>query len=396
MPASAIPTSKAVGRLLKEKRVQLKLTLREVSDLTADEGERIPASTLARVETGALDPGIRRLNLLLRLYRIPAQFAADVIELERTATDFPVGKSPAQLYADGIEAWKRGDEAGGLAHLMALRRLDPRDEEGRLLRQKGTLTFAIAAHDRGKARLARELVSELLEEPPHPSLLLNTLVHASTVWRSLGSLHSAMAYLREAETIVEPGDRQREAWLLHSRSRVLSLMGRHAEAEAEIEGALDAYRSVRDEAGELKALQARIDVVQALGETDRALEIARATLSLARERRNAMTERTSLVKIGRVLVAAGDAASGVESLREGLALAILHKDPHTEFTAHYHLWKAYESLGDAERAAFEREAARYFVTFNDQASPEAEEVRRLNESETSGLKAGRRGRRSRP
>ena len=61
----------SVGRLLRRKRKDLRLTLREVSERMAERGDRIHVSTLVRVEQGKLDPGVRRLHLLLRLYDVP-------------------------------------------------------------------------------------------------------------------------------------------------------------------------------------------------------------------------------------------------------------------------------------------------------------------------------------
>jgi hypothetical protein len=46
-----------------------------------------------------------------------------------------------------------------------------------------------------------------------------------------------------------------------------------------------------------------------------------------------------------------------------------------EFYAHHGLWKAYDALGDRERADLEFQAARYYVRFIDEISAEADEVR---------------------
>ena len=59
-----------LGTFLRLRRVERHLTLRQVCDLMAERGERIPPSTLSRVEQGKLDPNVRRLFLLLDLYGI--------------------------------------------------------------------------------------------------------------------------------------------------------------------------------------------------------------------------------------------------------------------------------------------------------------------------------------
>jgi transcriptional regulator with XRE-family HTH domain len=69
-----------LGEFLRHRRLERHLTLRQVCDLMDERGERVPPSTLSRVEQGKLDPSVRRLFLLLDLYAIPL---ADVSALVR-------------------------------------------------------------------------------------------------------------------------------------------------------------------------------------------------------------------------------------------------------------------------------------------------------------------------
>src|SRR6185295_18502450 len=82
MPSKAIGASPAVARFLKETRETLGLTLRGVAAMSAEVGNPIPHSTLARIERGKLDPGVLRLQQLLRLYNLPTQAAGDLLDLE--------------------------------------------------------------------------------------------------------------------------------------------------------------------------------------------------------------------------------------------------------------------------------------------------------------------------
>ncbi len=93
-------------------------------------------------------------------------------------------------------------------------------------------------------------------------------------------------------------------------------------------------------------------------------------------------------------VRAGSGGPGLKSLEEGLGQAVLSGDRHAEFVAHHHLWKAHEAGGDRERARFELQAARYFVRFVDEASPDADEVRLM--SEEGGIHGKQGPRRRRP
>ncbi len=76
MGTVAVRTSPSVSRLLRRKREELGLSLRAVEQKLAEQGERFPASTLSRIEQGKLDPGVRRLHQLLRLYKIPPHLVA--------------------------------------------------------------------------------------------------------------------------------------------------------------------------------------------------------------------------------------------------------------------------------------------------------------------------------
>src|SRR6185436_6768694 len=78
-------------------------------------------------------------------------------------------RSLDETLREGVEALRHGNLAKGMAHLFAVRQHVPADEAGRLVQQRATLGFAIAARNQGKHRLARQIVEDLLLEPPDPS-----------------------------------------------------------------------------------------------------------------------------------------------------------------------------------------------------------------------------------
>lgn len=375
MGRAALKPSAAVGRLLRHRRKELHLTLVEVADRLERDGERIPVSTLARIERGALDPGIPRLHRLLRLYRIRPHLLADLMDLEGLAVQPPVGKDLETLIEDGRRYWEQGDTAQGLAHLFAVRERVPADPAARLLRQKATLAFAIFARGLGKSELAHQLVDDLLREPPDPSILLHVLVLAASVWRGLGSLAAALAFQARAELEVDPGDPRQVAWVFHEKGKLLSAAGQHVAAGEALERAVEAYRAAADPYGESKALLAKVGALAAAGRFLDALEVARHVLSRSESLGHAQVELAARIEIGRNLVASGSAEEGLDALAAALAKAMMLKDRHGQFLAHYCRFKAYEAVGDLDRAALELEFARYFVRFVDEAMPEADEVR---------------------
>jgi tetratricopeptide (TPR) repeat protein len=340
-------------------------------------GDRIPTSTLARIERGELDPGIRRLHLLLKVYRIPPHLVADVIELDAFLIDAPPQRSIEALFEEGVELWKHGDIARGLAWFQAVQERAGNAPETRLLRQNATLSYAVAARNLGKFRLALQLVQDLLCEPPDPALVSRVLVLGAAVWRGLGSLEMALALVRQASTHLDSADARHETWVLHQEAKLLMEVGRLDEAEQVLDRALAKYRELADPYGEVRGLILRVGILDRRGEADQAFACAQQALELARRHDYARLVIIARLELGRLRIQSGAGAPGLEDLREALGQAVLLGDKNAEFLAHYRLWKAYESTGDKERARVERETAKYFVRFVDDHSSEADEVRRL-------------------
>jgi tetratricopeptide (TPR) repeat protein len=378
----ALKPSIAVGRLLRQRRKELQLTLEQVSAQLFHKGHGVPISTLARVERGELDPGLPRLHQLLHLYGIRPHLVSDVMDLEELAVEPPAGKSLQALFDDGVTYWKQGNAPQGLAHLFAVREIVAGDLESRLLRQKAILTFAIFARGLGKFELAHQMVEDLLREPPDRSILLNVLVLASSVWRGMGSLVAARAFLAQAETEVDPHKPEQVAWVSQQKAKLLTLAGETDQAQQAVDRAIEAYRAAKDPFGETKALLTRVDALAAARRYSDAIAAAQEVLARSKRLRQAQLEMSARIEIGRNLVASGQAEEGLDALSEALAKAMLLKERNGQFLAHYFLWKAYLAVGDSDRAALELESARYFVRFVDEASAEADEIRLLQKGGT--------------
>ena len=375
----AVRTSPAVGQFLREKRKQLRLTVRAVSDELAERGERLPESTLVRIEQGKLDPGVWRLHQLLRLYRVPPHLVADLIEMEELAVAQPLEGDLETLYREGLDCWKRGDIPRGLAHLFAVRERVPMDAESRVLRQRATLAFVIYARNLGKLQLARQVLDDLLCEPPDRSLVVNVLVLASTVWGGLRATDAAMAFIEHAATLLPPDDPKLAAWVMHQKARLLVSAGRPQEAERFLLEARASYGAAGDLYGEAKALLSTILVRDAEGAPAEAIRAAQEAIRFAEAHELSRLVLLGRIELGRLLTNSGSIDKGLEVLQQALGQAIQVGDRNAEFAARYCLWKAHRELGDQDRARFEFEAASYCVRFVDQASPEADEIRELGE-----------------
>jgi transcriptional regulator with XRE-family HTH domain len=326
MGSSPVLTSKSVGKLLRRRREALGLSLREVARRSGGQGDAIPASTLVRIEQGTRDPGVRRLNLLLRLYDLDPDYVSEVIELESLAVPSPVGDL-ATVIREGVEFWKEGDVPRALASVFAVREHVASDSTHHLLRQKGALLFAIYARGLGKTRLARKLVEDLLCGPPDPTLLVDTLVLASSLWSRSGSRVVAWALIAKARSLVDPGDLKRRAQVTHQEAKFLVADSRYEDASRALEAAMLDYAASGDDLNALGARILRIAVLEHTAGCDAAIAAARETIVEADRLGFGRQKTAARIELGRLLSAYGRGTEGVDELRRAEAAAELLDDP---------------------------------------------------------------------
>jgi transcriptional regulator with XRE-family HTH domain len=382
--------SPAVANLLRQRRIELGLTLREVQRKTEILGRPIPFTTVAKIESGRVDPGLKRLHLLFRLYDLPPGLASELLDLEEFAGEIPEGLAPARLLEEGLEHWKGGRLREALARLFALRARVPDGPEGRVERQKALLFFAVAVAQMGKFHLSRLLTDGLILEGPDPIHLVPALVQGATCWHSLGSVEMALALLARAELHLREDDDRNRAWVLHLRASVLVARHDLDGADAAIDRARQAYRSAGDLYGEGKlsalAFQSRFE----RGDFRAALALATAGREQAERSGYARLRIMRRIEEGRALLVLGQESQGIATLQDALAQSIGAQDTVMQFHAHYHLWKAHARRQDLAAAALELHAAQFHLRSVDEATPEAAEVRR----EGMPSKAGHRGARA--
>lgn len=375
--------------LLRRRRVQLGLTLREVQERTGETGKAIPFTTLAKVEQGRVDPGVMRLHQLLRLYNVPVQMAAELLDLEHWSDEHVRQLDPEVLQAEGLTHWKKGDLKKALGYLYSVRERSSEDARHKQERQKTLLSFAVAAGALGKYHLSRQIADDLLVEPPHPALLVPVLLQLGVCWLRLGSQEAALAFLERAERHVRPKDLQHRAWILHQKAATLAATDEVEEAEAELVKALQAYRKAQDPQGENRALGVRVKLLRKQKRHTEALKTATSARNHAESHGFDHLAVLRRLDEGRAHVDLGDPANGIPMLREALANAISQKDQTAEFRAHHALWKAYGAAGDRERAELELKAALYFVRFVDESTEEVAEIRAVETSAPQGRRSRR-------
>jgi tetratricopeptide (TPR) repeat protein len=371
--------SRAVADLLRARRRALGLTLEQVSKRLVEDGHRVPVSSLSLIETGRSDPGVFRLHRLLQLYEVPAHLVANLIEMEELSGEVPASRDPDTLRRDGLDHWKKGEIGRAIAHLMALRELAPTDEALRWKKQEALLDFSVAAAGLGRLQLAREILNELLCEPPDARLVARALLQAATVWSRSGAPDAAMGFLKEAEARADRSDAGTLAWLHHAHARAHVDRGRLSDAVHRLEKAIAAYRQVKDTYGEARARMLRVRIAEVQGDTEAGLRLAQEARAFAKRHGHGALAGMALVRRGHLFVEAGKHAQAIRTLTEALDEFTRLGDPHGRFLAHYWLSFAYSRSGDAERARFEARSAQHFSGFVDKRScPEARDMRALN------------------
>ena len=377
MSRLAIHPSRALADLLRDRRRELTLTLREVQERSAQAGDPIPFATLAKVERGEVDPGVRRLHLLLKLYHLPLQLAGDLLDIEDMVGEVPVGGDPETLYGQGVRYWKRGDMRRGLACLSALRRGVPKSPRSRLLRQKSLLSFAVVAGSLGKYRVSRQIVDDLLLEPLDPTLLVPVLIQAAHCWHWLGSEQAALGFLARAEALVKPGAHQQRAWIMHGKASALIGLSHFKLAEAELTKAVKAYEKADDSYGRSRALASLVRLRFEQGDAVRALRAARRARRHTERHGFDRLQRLRRIEEGRALMLLGDTAISLSVLCAVLADSRAANDKVAQFYAHYYLWKTSGAAGDRNRADVELNSAIHCVRFIDEVTNETREIRAL-------------------
>ena len=96
----------------------------------------------------------------------------------------------------------------------------------------------MAAAGLGRLQLAREIMNEILCEPPDSRLVTRVLIQAATLWSRSGAPDASMAFLKEAEARADRKDVATMAWLHHAYARALVDRGRLKDAEKRLQKAL--------------------------------------------------------------------------------------------------------------------------------------------------------------
>lgn len=358
MPRVAIRPSRDLADLLRQRRKELNLTLREAEEKTRAYGKVIPFSTLGKVEQGRVDPGVVRFQQLLDIYDIPKEMALDVVAVETLRGDSPKKGEPQELYDQAVRFWKAGETGRALASMHALREAVADKPQHKALRQKAQLHFAVVVAGLGRFNLSKYLIEQLLREPLPAPTLLRAFVQLAHCWQRLGVQELALAMLARATTFAKDAGPAEAAFVAHEYGLIEMERNDFAAAREHLREARKLYKAAKDDFRLFKVdmTLARADLLA--GEAKQALPLAQQLAKNA-DAHPAMRP-SAIVLLGHAQLASRQIEPAIATLRSGLSAAVAADDSCGRYIAHHYLSLAYEEAGDHARAAMERHAADQF------------------------------------
>ena len=365
MPRIAIRPSQDLARMLRERRAELKLTLRQAEERTRTFGKVIPFTTLSKVEQGRVDPGVVRFQQLLEIYDLPQQAALDVVAVETMRGPLPRGADPETLYESAVRLRKEGDNAQALAHLYAVKDLVGRDPRRAELRQQAQFQFALVVAGLGRYQLSKHLVEELLTQRPPAPMALRCLIQLASCWERLGVLELALAALGRAEIHAAAAGPQERACVTQERGLIELSLGNREEAQRLLEQARKLYKEAGDEQGAAKTSFSLVRVLLSGGQAKAAIRAAHQLVQGMGTKATQKLRPEATVLLGLAHLAEREFDSALMALRTALAEAVSMDSTTARFLAHHYLALAYGETEDKERAQAEQAAADQFRKYID-------------------------------
>lgn len=396
MPRVAIAASPGLAGFLRQRRQELGLGLRDVQSRSAELGQQIPFSTLAKIEKGTVEPGMVRIKQLLELYRVPMAVLDDLLSMEAFAAPDERAEDLERPDIKAREHFKNGQLARGLGVIFAARRQHSLDGPNALLRQKVDITFAILLRSQGKYRLAQFILDELQLSNPHPELKQFVLGTAATGDLESGRLEIAQARLAAMPRHAGGINQQTMEGLRYKHQSLLAeLAGNFHEAIRLAEQAIPLHQAAGDE-GVVRMLHAIIGRLDfKLGRHAKGLallEEVRASALAAKAPRVVAAYDIMRADCLRQLGRYDEVATLAKPILE---LAKRVKDQALELEAHHALWKVAEAAGDEPGVQRHLAAALELVAQIDDPSAKYQELRKLlsergNKPASAGSGRGRK------
>ena len=236
-----------LGRYIRRLREGYGYTLRRVEERSEILGSLIDNSQLSRFEKGKAAPSFDKLRVLARVFNVPVQTFADVLDLQAYDAHKPSGEDPESLFEAGTTAHQQGDF--GRAYMIFERLAEISEGRGAAAEEnhaRACYQMAIALKKMGKLAAAECDLRRLLRRPEgtYPgSLRVRVMLQLAFVYRELGDLYLASVVARDCQNrALEGADPDTVAAALNTAGIIEEERARPREAAALFRRALDILR----------------------------------------------------------------------------------------------------------------------------------------------------------
>lgn len=351
--------SQRLGRYLRQLRLGYGYTLRRVEEHSERQGVAIDNSQLSRFEKGKAAPSFHKLRVLARLFNVPVQNFADVLDLQDCDALRPEQQEPERVFQHGLDAYRDGDYARSYAAFEHLTELCA-EREGSVWAEndaRGRYHMAVALKKMGRLSLAESELRRLLRRQEHVyplSLRVRVLLQLSFVYRELGDLSLAAVIAQECHMrAVKGADVDTVAAALNTAGIIEEEQGHPARAAEHFRAALDALRS--DQTRDLMRVTVQANLGGALAASGRfRAGVALLKQALAQGRRRGFRRPIclALTKLGGIYLGKNRAALAEEYLRESTEVASSGEDIYNDilFINAYLIWKRSRESGRTTKA----------------------------------------------
>lgn len=269
-----------------------------------------------------------------------------------------MGDKKGQTTEERVASLLKANHKDLRAFVRAVEALAPQDgDTPAFLDQMGA---ALASQDRSIGALELwDRAAKLYQDQGRLEDLAWLYANMGPVAAMQGDIPRGIRFSREAEKLASQLDF--DADLAYHISSDLGAMyaevANWEQAMYEDSRALEVSRSAGDCSGQIRALLALAQVCVIRGDLSSARAEAMGAASLARSCAQRELEAESMRVVGDVSAAFGDHEQALRHYAQGLELEMASPDPETRAQLHFSMSVAYDALGDAQRAARERNLA---------------------------------------
>jgi transcriptional regulator with XRE-family HTH domain len=239
--ANASAGSLRLGTYLRKLREGYGYTLRKVEEQAFTFGEAIDNSQLSRFEKGKAVPSFEKLRALARVFNVPVQNFADVLDLEEYQQLAPDCDDYEELLRSGSDLMARGEAGRAFvtferALVVAEALVEPGERAERSCEARWRMACALKAL--GKLLMTEQELRGILKQRHllSPRNRLRSLLQLGYLYRELGDLYLASVLAKECLELA------REEEDLTTQAGVLNTLGNILHDEGDLAGAEESYQ----------------------------------------------------------------------------------------------------------------------------------------------------------